>query len=138
MVEIFAKHVWPGLRFFVRLSKRCRRCILSEKYSPLINGLCRECSQHTLAKLQEPDEVAADTGQRFDQTIKSYINDNKYHALLLLSGGKDSAYIVQRLKLEFPELRILCALVNNGFMSPIAVDSARYVTEKLQTDLLII
>lgn len=41
--EIFAEYIWPLIRPIVGLSKRCKNCILSEKHSPLTNGLCSEC-----------------------------------------------------------------------------------------------
>lgn len=66
------------------------------------------------------------------------VNDNKYHALLLLSGGKDSAYMLYRLKKEYPQLRILCVAVNNGFMSSTAIKGAQFVAEKTKSDLLIV
>jgi hypothetical protein len=74
--------------------------------------------------------------REFRRIIQSHVSDSKYHALLLLSGGKDSAYILHRMKLEFPELRVLSVVVNNGFMSPVALPGARHCAEKLDTDLM--
>jgi hypothetical protein len=39
---------------------------------------------------------------------------------------------------DYPDLRILCAIVNNGFMSPVAMKSAEYVADKYKADLLVI
>jgi hypothetical protein len=70
--------------------------------------------------------------------MRCYVRfDAQYDALLLLSGGKDSAYILHRMREEFPELRLLCLTVNNGFMSPTAISSAQFVSAKLKTDLLV-
>lgn len=135
---MYSKYLWPVVRLVVKTSRRCQRCILSEKYSPLKNGLCEECSQLTLTKSEETYEVSEHTKNRFHQTIKSYIANTPYHALLLLSGGKDSAYILHKMRQDYPELNILCAIVNNGFMSPVAIDGAKYVAEKLKTDLLVV
>jgi hypothetical protein len=88
--------------------------------------------------LLEQHEVSEDCQRRFDQAIRSNINESKYNALLLLSGGKDSAYILHRIRLEYPELKVLCAIVNNGFMSPVAISNATYLAAKLKTDLVII
>ena len=74
----------------------------------------------------------------FKERLQSFAGKGKrYDALLLLSGGKDSIYILNRCRLEFPELRLLCLTVHNGFMSPVAVDNAQLVAAKLGVDLLI-
>ena len=59
---------------------------------------------------------------RLERTIRSAIGDDRYHVVLLLSGGKDSAYLLWRMRAEYPELRILCVTINNGFiMSQVGV-----------------
>ncbi len=144
--EFYALYIWPVLRLFVKRSKRCRLCILSEKYSPLIDGLCPECAKlashvgkssgahHSSPAL----ELSLIEKARFETVIHSYVNEKNYHALLLLSGGKDSAYILHRMKQDFPELKILCLIVNNGFMSPFAINAAKVLAEKMITDLLVV
>lgn len=135
--ELSAKQIWPFVRHFVKLSKRCRRCILSEKYTELHDGVCKYCAKKVDADQSTP-EVSKEMISRFDQRIRAQINDNKYHALLLLSGGKDSAYILYRLKKEYPQLRVLCVVVNNGFMSSTAINGARFAAEKMKSDLMIV
>jgi hypothetical protein len=77
--------------------------------------------------------------QRLHQLLAARVNSgSRYDVALLLSGGKDSAYILSRLRNEHPELRILAILVNNGFMSPVALENARRTASALSTDLLII
>ena len=134
--EFAAKLVWPYARNFVKLSKRCRRCILSEKYTELHDGVCPYCSaKGDVVDLSIP-EVSPEMQSRFDQRIRSQINENKYHALLLLSGGKDSAYMLHRLKKEYPQLKVLCVVVNNGFMSSTAIEGSKFAAEKMNSDLL--
>ncbi|MBV8381758.1 MAG: hypothetical protein JOZ63_04080 [Planctomycetaceae bacterium] len=141
IIELYAEYVWPTIRLAVRRSRRCQRCILSERHGPLIDGLCAECREQEPPKSvgapAAPPAVTPETRERFDRVIRSYINGNRYHGLLLLSGGKDSAYILSRMKAEYPDLRLLCATVNNGFMSPVAMSSATRVVEKLKTDLIV-
>lgn len=137
MLELYATYLWPVARNFVKISKRCKLCILSEKCVPLINGLCEQCIKRKKAN-EMLLEAPLQTKLLFEQTLKSYIQDNnRYDALLMLSGGKDSAYILHRLKQEFPQLKILAVMINNGFSSPIAVQNAKNVAEKLKTDLFI-
>ena len=137
LLELYAKYVWPFARHFVSLAKRCRNCILSERYGPLTNGLCKACSEQRTSQINESPEVGEEIKRQFDQSIQSGIGRNTYDALLLLSGGKDSAYILHRLKSEYPALKILCVFVNNGFSSPVALEGARFIAEKTKTDLII-
>lgn len=135
--ELYASYLWPIVRKFVKLSKRCNHCILSEKYVPLKNGICEKCTKN-IAVNKESFEASTETQNLFQQTIQSYVQqNNRYDAVLLLSGGKDSAYILHRMKEEFPNLKILSIMINNGFSSQIAFNNAKNVVEKLKTDLFI-
>lgn len=137
ILELYATYLWPVVRKFVKISKRCKTCILSEKCVPLTNGLCDQCVKSKVIN-KESLEATPQTKLHFEQTIQSYIqNNNRYDGLLLLSGGKDSAYILHRLKMEFPKLKILAVMINNGFSSPVAISNAKNVAEKLKTDFFI-
>lgn len=139
MIIKILRSLWPILRHVVSLSKRCKRCILSEAYVPLVNGLCPHCANTDLHKIPPLFDPAAppDAQDRLDRYVQNHITDEPYHALLMLSGGKDSAYILDRFRKDYPDLRILCVMVNNGFMSPFAAKSAHHCAEKLKTDLFI-
>ncbi len=134
-----ATYVWPLLRNFVNLSKRCSNCIVSEKYTRLDNGICQECIDYNAAGRHSAgaSNIPTDMKERFDTLLNKPSIKGKYDALLLLSGGKDSAYILYRLRNEYPNLRILCLLVNNGFMSHTATPAARHIAEKTKTDLML-
>lgn len=136
--ELFAMYGWPMMRHLVRLSRRCDRCILSEKRSHLVNGICAECRANRTTSRDEAPEVSEETRVRFSRTIQLFSGKSHYDALLLLSGGKDSAYILHRLKQDYPELKILCVTVNNGFMSPVAIANAEKAAQKLSRDHIII
>jgi hypothetical protein len=105
-----------------------------------VNGVCEFCfnSSSVSTNQQDGPAVTDETIRRFDETIKLYSDgEKKYHALLLLSGGKDSAYILNRMKTEYPRLNILCLYVNDGFASSYALKNASNTAEKLKTDLII-
>jgi hypothetical protein len=139
VLEKLSEYLWPMTRLCVKKSKRCRRCILSEVAVPLNKGLCEECAKKAVFSDQEIIEASGEIKKQFHERMMDYCNiDIPYHALLLLSGGKDSAYILSRIKTEYPDLKIICAFVNNGFSSPVAISNAVYVAEKFQTDLLIV
>ena len=136
-LEFYSRCVWPIQRKFVfGLAKRCKNCIVSEKYCTLTNGLCQECSNFT----SKDDPKSTFSIDDLTQILESHtvVGGDKYDATLLLSGGKDSAYILQKIKTDYPSLKILCLTVNNGFMSPLALENIRYTTSKLKTDLLVV
>ncbi len=136
--EWYAKYVWPVVRRCVKISRRCRRCILSERYTDLEDGVCEFCRRGETSTESGTTEVSPETRERFDQLIRAHVGGSSpYDALLLLSGGKDSAYILHRIRQEYPDLRLLCVTVNNGFMSPFAIRNANFVAEKLATDLVV-
>ena len=62
--------------------------------------------------------------------------EGAYDALLLFSGGKDSVYMLKRMRDEFPALRILAFTVDNTFMSPVAQENVAYLIRKLDVDHL--
>jgi len=87
---------------------------------------------------EEKEESQVDL-QAFDREMRSYVGSGKkYDIALMLSGGKDSAYILHRLRQEYSGLRIACILVNNGFMSPVAIDNAKQTALKCEADLMIV
>ncbi len=136
-LEYHARNLWPLQRRFLRLTARCKHCILSARCTPLSpRGICGEC--YTYATTNSAATTSPDLGPAFDETIRSYVGQGpRYDALLLLSGGKDSAYILQRLRTIYPALRILCLLVDNGFLAPIAGDNALQAAWRTETNLLI-
>lgn len=142
-VEFTARHLWRFIRPLVgrHLSQRCRNCILPEMASPLDEeGLCRECRTYlathntkTSETVRRGDETAIDP---IDEILKSHEGRAKgqYDAILLFSGGKDSAYLLHRLVTDYPQLRILTMLVDNGFLSPFAVENADRILRRFDVD----
>lgn len=123
-LEWIATWIWPLIRLFVRRAPRCRKCILTGE---LVDGLCHEC-RHEQTAPTPPQPLAKDP---VDLSTLS-------EAVLLLSGGKDSAYLLDRVRREHPSLKVTCVFVNTGFMSPIAVTNAISIAERTKTELVII
>lgn len=124
----------------VKISKRCKRCLLSEAHGELTNGYCQLClgSKEAFSQEENSVEISADVKEKFDRIIEGSIDpNNQYDALLMLSGGKDSAYILHQMKSEYPGMKILCLFVNNGFSSSFALKNVQHVTEKLKVDLIV-
>lgn len=138
-LDFCARYFWPFLRLLIVKSKRCNLCILSEKYVKITNGFCPECSQYNPKSISDAPLSKSEDSKtsQFNQLLNSFDPQKKYHVLFMLSGGKDSAYILDRLKNEFPKLKILCLFVNNGFSSDFAIKNILHITNKLKVDVMI-
>jgi hypothetical protein len=136
----YARNLWPLHRMLVgsRLSRRCSRCVISEAWTPLTEaGICRECAG-------APDDVgsshrAADERQQLEAILRAYQGRGvgRWDAVVLFSGGKDSIYMLHRLLEGFPGLRLLALTVDNGFMSPVAMEAVHEVITKLDVDHIV-
>ena len=129
---------WPLQRTNIvhELPKRCNRCILSEKCSPLVDGLCESC-RNTSQPQETVDDEAPDSTkmqQEMTEILDQYQGRGigQFDALVLFSGGKDSAWLLHRLLDEFPGLRLLAATIDNGFFSPVARSNAEHIINRLK------
>lgn len=116
--------------------KICSRCILPETFPGIRfddSGVCNHCHREEKA-LQKSSEKKASYRNRLDNLI----NDIKgkppvYDAVMAYSGGKDSSYTLKILKERY-DLRLLAITFDNHFVSPIAWDNIRTVTDALGVD----
>ena len=124
----FARHIWPWVRPFVNKQPRCSRCILPAGDAGPSGDWCPACAQYN-----------PDTHRQAVQTLSpsEYRIPDK-DVCLLLSGGKDSAYVLHMLRRHQPDLRIECILVDTGFMSPMAIRNAVSIARETRTDLRIV
>jgi len=141
-IEAFVRYLsteWPSIQEQAsrELPRRCNRCIVSEKYSPLVDGLCASCRDtgtgHKRAGLDDAPDTAA--MQRELSTILTEHQgrgSGQYDALVLFSGGKDSAYLLQRLLADYPGLRMLAVTIDNGFFSLVAMNNAKRIIDRLK------
>jgi len=139
-IEQFIRYAnvdWPELRpkALDKIARRCEKCIASERYSPLRDGICESCRKKNDTSQQS---VAAPADRKSLQReltalLKSYEGraSGNYDALVLFSGGKDSAYLLNRLRTEYPALRLLAVTIDNGFFSQVAMQNARRILERI-------
>lgn len=100
------------------------------------SGICTACDEYlSNAKNTVPAAQKKDHDQ-LNELLRTCQGRGAggYDALVLLSGGKDSAYLLHSLASVYPELRILTVLVDNGFMSPIALENASCLRRKFNFD----
>jgi hypothetical protein len=141
-LEFYSKYAWPVHRMLVRktLASRCRRCILSEKYASLVDGLCPHCLDgDEFRPTRIPDKRTGMEAQ-FDNLMRGLIRseNHRFHILLLFSGGKDSSYMLHRLIQTYPGLRVLALTVDNTFMSPVAMENIQEIIRKVGVDHMIV
>jgi hypothetical protein len=139
LFEFYVRNVWPVHRLAVRrkLSRRCSRCIASEKMVPLGDrGVCELCSRASAANgapTRCGDEPAAQDLHGILRGAQG-AGTGKYDALILFSGGKDSTYLVRRIRDDYPGLRVLAFTIHNGFMSPVALENVEDLVCRLAVD----
>ena len=139
MFEFFVRRVWPLQRRLVagRIARRCTQCGASEKMLTIEpTGICSECVKHNASggppRRERNPAREAELARVLHEAQGS--GGGSYDALVMFSGGKDSTYMVQRMKNEHPRLRLLTCTVDNGFMSPVAKSNLDEVLPRLNTD----
>lgn len=143
LFEAYVRHVWPLHRRLVRarLARRCRRCAASERMVALgADGVCRLCAEAAAAgpvAARTPDRRAVDELEAILESAQG-AGKGRYDALVLYSGGKDSTYLIRRVRERHPRLRLLAFTIHNGFMSPVALGNIDDLIPRLGVDHLLV
>lgn len=117
----------------------CTRCIYDEtvpnvSFDPH-DGVCNYCRQIEGLEAEYPtgEEGKARLEKMVDD-IKAAGRGKKYDAIIGVSGGCDSSYLVHQMK-EVYGLRLLAAHFDNTWNSTVATENIQNVLEKLNVDL---
>jgi len=113
--------------------KTCKTCILTDVYPGLTfneNGICSMCSSNQVFTPYGEDKLI-----RILETAKQK-KGGEYDALVPLSGGKDSMYILY-LAVKVYQLNVLTMTYDNGFASPLAVDNMKRAIEKMNVKCVV-
>ena len=108
----------------------CKRCVLSDNIPSVVigsNEICNYCGSY-----QRETINAASI-----DLLEKYKGKAEYDVLLAYSGGKDSTYTLCILREKY-NLRVLTMTFDNGFLSPETFANIRGITEKLDSDNIII
>lgn len=110
-------------------SRCCSQCLVHDDMKEVMiqeDGVCNECADFVPFKANDSKELL-----NYFEKIKS--QKKKYDALVPLSGGKDSTYVLHLAKQKY-DLNILCYTLDNGFMSQIAKDNIERTVKKAGVD----
>jgi len=119
----------------------CSRCIYDDTV-PNINydkkGICNYCLQIDSLEVEYPTgTVGTARLQKIVDEMKEVGRGKKYDAVIGVSGGCDSSYLVHQMR-EVYGLRLLAAHFDNTWNSTIATENIHNVLEKLDVDLFTI
>ena len=115
----------------------CKNCVLTDAFPHIRfsdDGLCSYCSSFDPERWRQQKETYL---RRFEEVIKEWQGRRPIDCLLAYSGGKDSSYTLYLLKEEFG-LNVMALTMDNGFVSPRAMENMARVTEALDVDHLIV
>lgn len=105
LFEFYVRNVWPLQRRVVgrRIHRRCSTCGASERMLPLdARGSCSECDARS--RQGAPQQRARDPALEAELAkifaAAQGTGRGDHDALVMFSGGKDSSYLVRRLRDE--------------------------------------
>ncbi|MEZ0574750.1 hypothetical protein ACAG65_01765 [Halodesulfovibrio aestuarii] len=117
-------------------SKHCKQCYLQEDpfHNITINtqGLCNLCENSTLT----PERNWEKRQKQFEEIIAKRDRSAQYDGLIMMSGGKDSAYMAHMLTQKYG-LNLLALTIDNGFEYPETFENASTIAKKLDMAQLV-
>lgn len=119
----------------------CQQCILPGTFPGIKyndSGICKYCQKDSSSKQSKAVEKKSDYRDHLDSLIKNIKGTSPtYDIIVAYSGGKDSSYTLKLLKENY-NLRIIALTFDNHFVSPVAFDNIKKVTDKLEIDSFIV
>lgn len=144
MFEFVAQHIWPIIRWMFKgqIAPRCSQCVISSRVPgiKLTNGVCNLCIEFNKSVNQEEQawrkKYVEHQVLELDHLLKETCGRGRgrYDAIVLFSGGRDSTYMLNRLRRDYPGLRLLLMTWDNGFYSAISLERSLEVAQKLDVD----
>lgn len=116
---------------------RCRRCLIPDAVAGVTLdavGVCNLCANDTTlaAEMAKEEEARLAFAADFSATLEHCRGQGEYDCLVPLSGGKDSLYLLYRLKVEL-KLKVLALTVDVNIPA-LAWDNIRRAVAKLNVD----
>ncbi|MBK7363792.1 MAG: hypothetical protein IPI97_01855 [Nitrosomonas sp.] len=120
--------------------KQCKLCLLPSKApgadidSEGICSFCKTTIDHNKARLAD-DQARTERSTKLEQIFNEHRGKNSYDALVCLSGGKDSLYLLYQLKVKY-KLNIL-AFTTDVNIPEVAWSNILRTIKKLDIDHLV-
>jgi len=117
-----------------KFDKRCKRCVISDKYPGVSlnnKGICNLCSLYKKEDVDVLGEAA------LNKVLHKYRNRGKYNCAVAFSGGKDSTYALYLLKKKY-NLNVLAITGDDYLASEQAWKNRFNVVKKLSVDHIIV
>jgi N-acetyl sugar amidotransferase len=119
----------------------CKRCIYDSSVPNIsfdAEGICNYCRQIDALEEEYPTGREGEAKlQKLVDEMKAAGRGKKYDAVIGVSGGCDSSYLVHQMR-EVYGLRLLAAHFDNTWNSTIATENIHNVLNKLEIDLFTI
>jgi hypothetical protein len=146
--DFVAQNIWPRVRGLFRrsIAERCSQCVISSRvpYITLTDGVCNLCREHNKLRANDDETLwqkkyVEHQRKELDRMLASHQGKGRgrYDALVLFSGGKDSVYMLSRLRKEYPGLRVLLMTWDNGFYSKLSLQRCKEVAARLDLDHIV-
>lgn len=118
--------------------RRCTNCLIPETVPGIVLSAAGVCNLCAAPPRDQASEEAARQQREADLELalaEAREQGGRYHCVVALSGGKDSLYLLYKLKVEY-RLRVLAYTVDVN-IPPIAWDNIRRAVAKLDVDHII-
>ena len=118
----------------------CSRCVTADTYPGIVldrDGVCSHCRE--FESIQRSWEATRQSKlDRFERLVAwAKKQGRRYDALVPLSGGKDSTYVLYLATKKY-NLKVLCYTFDNGFQSDIARQNLAEAVRRSGADQIII
>jgi hypothetical protein len=118
--------------------KKCRNCLLPREVSGAdidASGICALCRQYTSANHDGEDAIRQQREADLEATLQGCRGAGEYDCLVNLSGGKDSCYLLYKLKEEYG-LNVL-AFTTDMNVPAVAWDNIKRTIGRLGVDHIV-
>ena len=117
--------------------RRCKNCLIPEGFHDIKfnkDGICNLCLEN---KIIDNSKDKIQCKMEFEKYINKIRGKSEYDCLLLYSGGKDSTYLLYKLKVKY-NLNVLAVTIDTGLGNPIAKKNIKKSVSVLNVDHLTI
>ncbi len=115
--------------------RTCRNCLLPRQHPVPIStrrDICRLCREYEPRAQERSEDLRRLREADLEQALRARHGGGSYDCLVPLSGGKDSVYLIHKLKVEYG-LRVL-AHTTDIDIGPIAKENIQRAVDKLDVE----